>query len=116
MSTRMSRNLEDRVQSSDEADVVEVIVELRRDDSVTHRVAASGISRVEMIDALKTRFDEISSVLEEEIQNVGGTVVDRAWINQTLRARLPVKGISQLADRDDVTLIDVPHKIEPESA
>ena len=110
MTEKVSSDLEGQVSSCGDDDLVEVVVELKRPPP-----PASGASRQEKIDALKQQFERTSGGVEKDVEESGGTVIDRAWINQTLRARLPAKAVPRLAERDDVELVDLPREIEPEA-
>lgn len=72
-------------------------------------------SRAAQIDYLKAIFDEASTPVRDQVEAVGGSVVDEAWINQTLRAQIPAGSLDTLSDALEGCTIDVPHAIEPES-
>jgi hypothetical protein len=101
---------------SDEGDTVELIVELNCEPGD----AGAGSSRAERVAAARRVFDAVATGVSERIAELGGEVVDRAWINQTLRSRLPRESVEVLADDDDVLLVDalreldldVPHHAE----
>jgi hypothetical protein len=111
MPARITSDLESRVQGLEEKHLVDVVVELRPVDE-----PPSEGSRLERIHALKDAFDGASAEVERAVQAEGGEVVDRAWINQTVRAKVPASAIPLLALRDDISVIDVPHAIEPDQA
>jgi hypothetical protein len=110
MPARITSDLESRVQGLGEEQLVDVVVELRRAGSPLEG------SRHEKLQALKEAFDRVSSEVERLVQAEGGAILDRAWINQTVRAKVPVGAVSRLASSDDISVIDVPHAIEPDQA
>lgn len=48
------------------------------------------------------------------IRDLGGDVVAQAWINGTLRAKLPVESVGPLTDEPTVETIELPTKLEAE--
>ena len=111
MPARITSDLESRVKGLGGEQLVDVVVELRPVDEPPPEG-----SRLERINALKDAFDGVSAEVERAVRAEGGEVVDRAWINQTVRARVPASAIPLLALRDDISVIDVPHAIEPDQA
>jgi hypothetical protein len=111
MPARITSDLESRVQGLGEEQLVDVVVELRSVDEPPPEG-----SRLERIHAKKDAFDGVSAEVERAVRAEGGEVVDRAWINQTVRAKVPARAIPRLALRDDISVIDVPHAIEPDQA
>jgi hypothetical protein len=59
-------------------------------------------------DALREAFRQAATPVAEAINNLGGEVTGEAWINQTLRARLPAKSVGRLSDVDEVRAVAVP--------
>lgn len=107
---KLSENLDAQVSECAEDDLLDVVVELRQIEP-----PKSGGSQQEKIAEIKKSFDELSGDVEKQVTESGGTVLDRAWINQTLRAKMPAKTILKIAEHQDVQLIDVPGSIEPDS-
>lgn len=62
--------------------------------------------------AAKEAFDRAAEPVTEIVAELGGEVVDGAWINQTLRARVPARGVADVAGFDGVAAVDVPHAIQ----
>jgi hypothetical protein len=60
---------------------------------------------------LRTRFDEEARPVLAAIHAAGGEVLGTAWINHTLRARLPVESVTALAELPEVFRIDVPRAL-----
>jgi hypothetical protein len=74
----------------------------------------AGQDRSTRIAARKRTFTEASGPVETLVEDLGGIVVDRAWINRTLRARVPAGQLDALARAEGVRRIDVPRRIEPD--
>ena len=62
----------------------------------------------------KEAFERAALPVSEAISGYGGQVLEGAWINNTLRARMPAKAVSDLAGTAGVSAVDVPHAIEPD--
>jgi hypothetical protein len=52
--------------------------------------------------------------VEEAVRNAGGEVTGHAWINQTVRARVPADRVKELSEHERVAVLDAPHPIEAE--
>jgi hypothetical protein len=85
-------------------DLLDVIVELDQDP------ASAG-----SMDEARQSFDRLKAPVGKTIADLGGTVTDAAWINSTLRARVPAKSVTPIGELASVRAVDVPHKLEPES-
>jgi hypothetical protein len=90
-------------------EVLDVVLELR---SQAEPVAAAPQSRSEQIALRKEAFSHDVVPVEEAVHEVGGEVLDRAWINQTVRARVPAEGVEQLSELDQVETLDIPRRLE----
>jgi hypothetical protein len=64
------------------------------------------------VEGLKAAFSASAAPVAERIANLGGEVTGEAWINQTVRARVPAKHVDQIADLDEVSVVDVPRALE----
>jgi hypothetical protein len=113
MAVGLSPELNEELTKTESSDLVEVVLELHRRD--TSAQAAAGL-RSEKIAALKESFNRDADPVEEMIRRVGGEVTGRAWINQTIRARVPAQKIKQLATHEKVRTVDLPHPITPDRA
>jgi hypothetical protein len=111
MAEKLSADLEGQVTSCGDDDIVDVVVELRKSEPPN----ASG-TRQEKIAELKKSFERISVGVVKQVEDSGGTVLDRAWINQTLRARMPAQAVRKLSELDDVELVDLPREISLDDA
>lgn len=108
----LTTELSDELEGKTDSDMVEVVLELRRHDKPVKASEAS--SRRERIEALKESFDRDVGTLEEAIRQVGGEITGRAWINQTVRARVPAPKVKELAAHEKIQTVDLPHQITSE--
>lgn len=69
------------------------------------------LSRTEKIAFGEAAFRSVISPIEEAIASHGGEVAGRVWLNHTIRAHVPVKGIAPLSDLDPIASIDIPHRL-----
>jgi hypothetical protein len=113
MAVKLSAKLSDRINSGDSADFLDVILELRPQAGVAQSKNAA--SRTEKIAALKEAFNRDVEPVEEIVRKVGGEVTGRAWINHTLRARVPAQGLEELAEHETIAAVDIPHAITPDA-
>lgn len=111
MGGTLSRELSQRLDEAAPTGFVEIILELRSEVPEPD----PSLPRSERIAARKASAQRLYDPVEEAIARAGGEILERAWINQTLRARLPVHRVHDLATLDEVALIDVPRPLEPGS-
>lgn len=71
-------------------------------------------SRANTIDERKAAFTERSEPLEHEIVTLGGEVLGRTWLNETLRAMVPADAVRSLGTMDGIALLDVPRDLVPD--
>jgi hypothetical protein len=96
------------LESANASDLLEVILQLESP------VASSAHSRAEKIVAMKEAFNQDAASVEEAVRSVGGEITGRAWINQTLRARVPAQKIKDLCDLEKVAAVDAPRALKAE--
>ena len=111
---KLSSTLSERLDAADASDVLEVVVELQRPEGPTAAPAAGAQSRSAEIAARKEAFSQKMTPVEEAVRSLGGEVTGAAWINQTIRARVPACGVKELCQRQEVAAIDLPHPIKPD--
>jgi hypothetical protein len=87
---------------------VEVVVEL----TPLHPPAAA--TRPERIAALRDSFAAELGPVAERITAAGGEVLESAWLNQTVRARIPAAAVAEVAASDAVMRVDLPGQLDPE--
>jgi hypothetical protein len=63
---------------------------------------------------MRAAFEKDVEPVSAAISRYGGEVVDSAWLNRTLRAKVPAVKVSELTDLREVAALDVPHRIERE--
>ena len=107
----ISEKLAEELEKRESSEVLEVILELRPRASSTKEAS----SRTEKIAALKEAFNRAVAPLEEVLRKLGGEVTQRAWINYTLRARVPAERLKELAEHEEIAVVDVPHRLTPDS-
>lgn len=103
---KLSPDLAEHLEHAGAADLVELVVELQPAPS-----AAADAPRAERIAAAREAFSLASSPVERAIHSAGGEVVGTAWINQTVRARVPADAVAGLAGLDEVRLLDLPRQL-----
>ena len=69
-------------------------------------------TRQQLIAEKRSRFEQQVSPIERAIEEAGGEVLDRAWINSTMRVRVPAHAIRALIDAGDVEKADVEHRLQ----
>lgn len=109
--SKLSPTLVSKVETAHADDLVDVVLELQPADPA---IAAGARSRSEKIAAHQEAFSRRSEPVESAIRQVGGEVIGSAWVNRTVRARVPARGLSHLSDLEPVAVLDVPHKLEPD--
>jgi hypothetical protein len=90
---------------------VHVVLELNEMD---RRPAPPAASREEKIQFGKQSFALQSQPLKDKIASLGGEVLDEAWLNSTISARVPKRELAALERDERVLSIDVPRAIERE--
>ncbi len=97
--SKLTSDVESLIHDVDGERVVEVVIEL-------------DAPRGDMdIAELKASFSRLARPVAEHIARLGGEITGEAWINQTLKARLPAERIPQLSHLAHVGTVDVPHRI-----
>ena len=64
------------------------------------------------VEAFMQSFGRMRAPVDKTISELGGTVTDGAWINHTLRASIPARGLPDLSQLATVRVLDIPHKLE----
>lgn len=109
--SKVSDPLRALVQSLPERAVVDVVLELRS----SSRRPAEASARRALADEGRT-FDVRSAPVTGEIERLQGEVTGRVWLNDSIRARVPASAIDALASLEEVERVDVPRRIQAESA
>ena len=87
---------------------IDVVVEL------TPAASPSSGSRSERVAQARSAFERQAESVRRMIVDAGGEVLGSAWINQTLRTRLPKPLLEQLALDDRVARLDVTRTLTAE--
>lgn len=114
MSTKISEKLTETLEKTDASDLLDVIIELHHQAESASASSTRSLSRNEKIEAMKNAFTRNVAPVEEAVRKVGGEVTGHAWINQTVRARIPADRVRELSEHEHVAVLDAPHPIEAE--
>jgi hypothetical protein len=106
---KLSPRLVERLEMVDRVTPIEVVVELRPLDPGALPVG----SRHERVAALREAFQRELAPVAERIEAAGGSVLETAWLNQTVRSRIPAGQLGRVADDDAVVTIDLARPIHP---
>lgn len=109
---KLTPGLIERLDAAADDPLIDVVLEVRPRSAAAP--TAKALSRTEAITATKQRFSEAAAPVEQHVTRLGGEILERAWINGSIRVRIPVSSVRQLADADDIASIDVPHKLTRE--
>jgi hypothetical protein len=107
---KLTSGLASRLSTVGSAEMLDVVLELEsgEEPSELH------LTPREKVAVLRERFSQSSAPIEDQIQQVGGEVLGSAWINRTIRARIPADGVSHLTELKSVERVDLPRALEPE--
>ena len=81
--------------------LVDVVVELSDDPAAAKTVPAR-----------RESFETAAVPVTAAIAQLGGSVTDQAWINRTLRAKVPAARLPELDEHEAVTALDAPRALE----
>lgn len=109
MGGKVTEQLRKELERSDAPELLDVVIELRPESEPK---ALQPQSRAEKIAALKESFIRDLRPVEQAVRNAGGELTGQAWINRTVRARVPLDCVKQLSEQEQVAKVDVPHAIE----
>lgn len=113
MAGKLEADLSERLKGTDGADLVEVVVRLG--SSAAEAAEPESRSRQEMIAAKKEAFSRSMAPVEDAVRRAGGEITGHAWINRTIRARVPAGRVEELAEQETVEALSVPRLLEPET-
>ena len=108
MTSKLTASLESELRDKDADELIDIIMELAPAEATT------SVDKREKVAALKAAFDRVSQPIVEAVQQLGGEVTGRGWINRTLRARVPAKALGLLSTSDAIESVDAPHKLQAE--
>lgn len=101
--------LNERLSRSAGAGAVEAIIQ------VTVPASTETLKRERKIPEYRQAVEEALRPVAILVRDLGGDVLDEAWINATLRVKLPVESFGPLTDDAAVTRVDLPSRLKPES-
>ncbi len=95
---------------AEDADLIEVVVELRP-------VADAGalLPKARRIESMKAAFDRETAPVEQWVSGVGGAVTGRAWINHSLKVRVPAGAVTRLKELPEVAAVELPRALLPDA-
>lgn len=110
--SKLSIPLAERLRDALPGELLDVVIELER------RLVepTPGLSREERIAPVRDAFARDASPVRRAVLAAGGEVLGEAWINQTIRARVPPEGILALSALRQVVALDVPRRLRREGA
>jgi hypothetical protein len=110
---KLTPKLAAQLEKTGPAEILELVLEV--DPKFHSTETANSRSRSERIAVQKAAFDRAIAPIEEAVQKLGGEVTGQAWINQTVRARVPAREVGRLSDLEMIASIDTPHRLELET-
>lgn len=112
---KLTEKLAQHIEKTSGADMVDIIVELDPARGQEIMSGSAELSRQDCIAKLKEDFTDQASAVAAAIEKAGGEILDHAWINKTLKVRVPVESIDRITADKEVTAIDLPEKIQLEN-
>src|SRR5688500_3082540 len=121
MKDKLKPNLAEQLAKAPSSELVDVVVELRPEAESSAsagagaaRSAPAKASRAELIAAKKAAFERSLAGVEEAVRKAGGQITERAWINQTVRARVPAAGVKELCRHHSVAAVGAATRLSAE--
>ena len=111
MAKKQTSILNKAVSAAAHEDSLQVVLELKEMDQA---LAPATASREERIQLGRQSFARHIQPLKDKIAILGGEVLDEAWLNSTISARVPKRGLEELEHDERVQSIDLPRAIERE--
>ena len=108
---KLTTELAARLEEANASEVLDIIVELQPQADLSTRITTGSQTHSDRIAAMKETFSRNVLPVEEAIHRAGGEIVGRAWINQTVRARIPAQRVRELSFLDRVATLDLPHRL-----
>jgi len=63
---------------------------------------------------MRGAFERDAGALEQAVVAAGGQVLASAWLNRTIRARVPAGALRGLSAIDVVETLDLPRRLHPD--
>ena len=112
MQTKLTADLSRHLEQTKESEMLDIIIEVQPERSLNDSLENVNLSRREQILVRQENFAKQSAPVEDAVQQAGGEIVGRAWINQTLKARVPAKSVKKISEHRNIFNLDLPHLIE----
>lgn len=109
---KLSSELSQELENTDSEQFLDVILELGSDSQPTIDQG----SRQAKITAMKEAFERNLTSVEKAVRDVGGEVIQGAWINRTVKARVPAKKLNELAQHEKIIAVDIPHPLTKDTS
>jgi hypothetical protein len=114
MAGKVRAILAEHLNKADPSDLLEIILELYPPVESASTGATAMQSRSEQIAAKQEAFSRDVAPVKEAIRKVGGEITELAWINQTVRARVPARRVKELSQHEKVAALDLSHPLKPD--
>ena len=109
---KVTPDLASRIEVTDDECLVDVVVELEAPPVPS---AVPSGDRAAAIAELKETFRAAADPVIRLVVALGGEVLGEAWLNRTLRVRVPASAIAELSAASGVSAVDIPRRIEAEA-
>jgi len=109
---KLSPKLAETLQDSSDESPVDLVLELHDPPAPAH----ASSDRAQQIAARKQAFSKHAESVAGEVRSLGGEVTGEAWINSTLKVRIPRSEISRLSAAPQVKKLDLPHALQPDTS
>ena len=111
MSGKLTILLKEKLLQASKGEEIEVVVEILD----RGRFGPLGTdSRSERIAAMKEAFYTRAIPVADGITGLGGEVTGQMWLDQTVRARVPVSKVDAVSRLDGVAAVDLPRALVAE--
>jgi hypothetical protein len=104
--TKFTPELSARAAGVGDDQPLDVVIELGHEGDVA---AGRG-----SIDVRRDAFEQEARPLQQAVVAAGGQVLATAWLNRTLKARVPKGSLRALSELQMVKALDVPHGLRPD--
>jgi len=102
---KITNNLKDHLLHAEKEATIEVVIALQ---PVLLPGGSELLSRSQKMANIKQAFNEELEPVAREINNLGGNILEAAWINQTINVKVSTGCIEELAQLKEVAGIDLP--------
>ena len=107
---RVSAALRERLTSTSGDHPLDIVVELTKTES-----GQNPTSRKEAIEAAKADFARRAEPIERRVLELGGEIIGRTWLGQSLLVRIAARNTVALRSIKDVEVLDVPSTVVPQA-